>query len=158
MILVGYNNHSTLQVVNSAIEAARSALGYGGAIFIFGAGGLVYELNVELYNTRIADTASKYGGGAIALLGGAHKLHDSDKVQGYWAPSQFRGGEMQLLNTFIDRAATDIDGTAGSISHGGAIYISSGRRHTNENLPMFNLTLRGGSALTDCTAAGHVTG
>ena len=154
MILVGYNNHSTLQVVNSAIEATRSAQGYGGAIFIFGAGGLVYELNVELYNTRIADTASKYGGGAIALLGGAHKLHHSEKLEGYWAPSQFRGGEMQLLNTFIDRAATDIDGTAGSISHGGAIYISNGRRKINEKLPMFNLTLRGGSALTDCTAAG----
>ena len=54
---------------------------------------------------------------------------------------------MQLLNTFVDRAATDIDGTAGSISHGGAIYISSGHRHTNEILPMFDLTPPGGGGL-----------
>ena len=66
----------------SRVNATKtSAKGGGGAIFIFGAGGLVYELSVEVYNNQNRrHCLEKWGVGGDSSLGGAHKLHRSEKL------------------------------------------------------------------------------
>ena len=67
--LIGYNNHTKLNITNSTIDRASSNAGYGGAILLFGAGGLVYDLSVSVYGSRISDPTAMFGGGRSCTFG-----------------------------------------------------------------------------------------